>query len=180
MPPPDASNFFLPLDSSKSAHPAHLCRSPKCHSSAAQPVDCSGRACAIDLRGNSPQTYSEDGSDCIVAVIDDGIDVLHQAFQDADGKTRILEIWDQTDDITGPSPIFTYIAGLQSHTAPYGTLHKQAKIDSYIQTERKDGRMIDIGFSLEYCALAFPGIDGGILTSLAYSLNQHDAHRLGA
>jgi subtilisin family serine protease len=40
----------------------------------------------------------EDGSQALVAIIDQGIDILHSAFLDSDGRTRILSIWDQTDD----------------------------------------------------------------------------------
>ena len=36
------------------------------------------------------------GKDIIVAVIDSGIDYTHPDFRNADGTTRILELWDQT------------------------------------------------------------------------------------
>ena len=38
------------------------------------------------------------GRGTIVAVIDSGIDYAHPDFRNADGKTRILELWDQTLD----------------------------------------------------------------------------------
>ncbi|MBI4772776.1 MAG: S8 family serine peptidase [Deltaproteobacteria bacterium] len=47
------------------------------------------------------------GRDVIVAVIDTGIDLNHPDFKDADGKTRVLWVWDQTVDGTPPST-FTY------------------------------------------------------------------------
>lgn len=36
------------------------------------------------------------GNGVVVAVIDSGIDVLHESFQDSSGNTRILALWDQT------------------------------------------------------------------------------------
>lgn len=38
------------------------------------------------------------GTGVLVAVIDSGIDYLHPAFQNSDGTTRILYLWDQTAD----------------------------------------------------------------------------------
>ena len=64
----------------------------------------------------------EKGDRAIVGIIDGGIDVLHEAFLDEDGKTRILAVWDQTGT-DGPSP-----------AAGYGTLHTEAKINDYIIT----------------------------------------------
>jgi endonuclease G len=81
--------------------------------------------------------YSEKGARALIAVIDDGIDVLHQAFLDGQGKSRIVGIWDQTDP-TGPPP------------APfdYGTYHSPAEIASYVQNkqiEKQLGRNVDEG-----------------------------------
>jgi endonuclease G len=56
-----------------------------------------------------------------VGLIDLGIDVLHECFRDAQGKTRILAVWDQTVSHPG--------GGI-----PYGTLHTEADINGYIQT----------------------------------------------
>lgn len=36
------------------------------------------------------------GEGCLIAVIDSGIDYAHPDFQNEDGTTRILELWDQT------------------------------------------------------------------------------------
>ena len=38
------------------------------------------------------------GAGVLVAIIDSGIDYLHPAFQNSDGTTRILYLWDQTAD----------------------------------------------------------------------------------
>ncbi|MCC5670778.1 S8 family serine peptidase [Nostoc sp. CHAB 5784] len=57
-------------------------------------------------------------------------DVLHDAFLDSTGtRTRILAIWDQTDD-TGSSP---NIPGVEQS---FGTEHTEAQINQYIQERR--------------------------------------------
>ena len=63
----------------------------------------------------------ETGSNALIAVIDNGIDVLHEAFLDANGASRIEEIWDQKDD-SGPAP-----PGFSD-----GTLHPSADIANYL------------------------------------------------
>lgn len=80
--------------------------------------------------------HSESGDKAIVAIIDDGIDVLHEAFRDQNGKSRIRAFWDQHDTSGTPN----------AHPS-YGTLHTQADIDGYIAagtvppnlTRNKDG-----------------------------------------
>ncbi len=66
----------------------------------------------------------ENGDRAMVGIIDGGIDVLHEAFLDGNGRTRIYAVWDQTDP-AGPPP------NLQGKPA-YGTLHDQAKINDYV------------------------------------------------
>ena len=46
--------------------------------------------------------YNLKGSGVIVAIIDSGIDYLHRDFQNPDGSSRILYIWDQTETGTPP------------------------------------------------------------------------------
>lgn len=67
---------------------------------------------------------SEKGDKALIAIIDTGIDVLHESFRDKHGNTRILEIWDQTDT-SGPSP--------PNLNKPFGTIHTQAQINNYIR-----------------------------------------------
>lgn len=71
---------------------------------------------------------AEDGSSCLVAVIDGGVDVLHEAFRDAAGRSRLVAVWDQTASGT-PPPGFDYgahwdaaalQAAVQSGAAPPG------------------------------------------------------------
>lgn len=69
----------------------------------------------------------ESGNKALVAVIDGGIDVLHECFRDAAGRSRIEAVWDQSDP-TGPTPAAAgYPAGLN-----FGTLHTRADIARYI------------------------------------------------
>lgn len=44
------------------------------------------------------------GKNVIVAVIDSGIDYAHPDFRNADGTTRIMELWDQTVTMENQSP----------------------------------------------------------------------------
>ncbi len=71
---------------------------------------------------------AETGDACLVAVLDGGIDVLHQAFRDDAGACRIVEVWDQTDP-AGPSPRTVYDRAL---SANYGTVHTADDITRYI------------------------------------------------
>ncbi|HVG23159.1 MAG TPA: S8 family serine peptidase [Thermoanaerobaculia bacterium] len=65
--------------------------------------------------------YSETGDGALVAVIDDGIDVLHEAFLDAAGQSRIVGIWDQRGTC-GPPPA----------NYDYGTFHDAAAVAGYV------------------------------------------------
>lgn len=87
------------------------------------------------INSTTRQRLAEQGDQCLIAVIDADIDVLHAAFREPDqtdssgqivrGKTRIHAVWDQTDS-TGPAP-----AGFQNLG---GTLHMGSDIDGYIAT----------------------------------------------
>ncbi|HEX3526950.1 MAG TPA: S8 family serine peptidase [Thermoanaerobaculia bacterium] len=72
----------------------------------------------------SAGTYEERGNGALVATIDNGIDVLHEAFLDAQGQSRIVGIWDQRDP-TGPPP-----AGFG-----LGTYHDSAAIAGYVKNK---------------------------------------------
>lgn len=45
---------------------------------------------------NSESYNSLNGRGVICGIIDSGIDIFHRVFRNADGSTRIVEIWDQT------------------------------------------------------------------------------------
>jgi subtilisin family serine protease len=89
--------------------------------------DCSNSVPFVhaDRVQNDPQ-HPEKGDRALVALIDAGIDVLHEAFQDKNGQTRIVAIWDQTDN-TGPGP---NVQGRLLH----GTLHSESDINGYISS----------------------------------------------
>jgi subtilisin family serine protease len=76
----------------------------------------------------APSTFQQERGDrSLVSLVADGIDVLHQTFQDAAGRSRILEIWDQNDP-TGPTPHVLY-----GPLAPdYGTVHTESDLQSYL------------------------------------------------
>lgn len=70
--------------------------------------------------------YTEKGEHALVAIIDDGIDILHAAFLDDAGQSRIIGIWDQ-DDASGAPP-----AGFD-----FGTFYDEARIASLVAERSK-------------------------------------------
>lgn len=70
-----------------------------------------------------PQLY---GRGVVIAVADSGIDILHSAFRNADGMTRILRIWDQTkaSDEEYPAP-FDYGRGAEYTTEQINELIRE-------------------------------------------------------
>jgi endonuclease G len=74
--------------------------------------------------GLSPADFEEKGSRALVAVIDNGIDITHETFLDANGKSRIIGIWDQLDE--GPA----------SPGVPFGRYHTREDIAGYLANKR--------------------------------------------
>ena len=74
--------------------------------------------------------FQEKGSGALVAVIDNGIDVLHSAFRNEDGSSCIVAVWDQTDPDHAPG----------SHV-PYGRLHTADDIAKYVDTNTAPERL---------------------------------------
>lgn len=67
-------------------------RRVSCVSEVQNPVSFSGNTGSLSLFGNG----------CIVGIIDSGIDYANPVFRNADGSTRIIAIWDQTEAGTPP------------------------------------------------------------------------------
>ncbi len=61
--------------------------------------------------GDAPLQLSFKGNDVVVGVIDSGIELDHPDFQDADGNTRVMKLWDQT---------YPFDAGLTPAAYGYG------------------------------------------------------------
>jgi len=70
----------------------------------------------------------ERGDAALIGIIDSGIDVLHEAFLDAGGNTRIRYIWDQRTETADASPHVRNAAFTQT----YGTLYDQADIQAMV------------------------------------------------
>lgn len=76
----------------------------------------------------------EKGDAALIGLIDSGIDILHDAFHDAAGHTRILAIWNQRDP-SGPSPRMVDPAFEQDT----GTLHLATDIQQMVDTASTGG-----------------------------------------
>jgi subtilisin family serine protease len=74
---------------------------------------------------------NERGKGALIAIIDSGVDVLHKAFLDEDGKSRIVGIWNQWGT-KGPWPSEVY-SGLKAN---YGTVHKENQIQSFVRNNK--------------------------------------------
>ena len=75
----------------------------------------------------------ERGDSAVVAVIDAGVDVLHEAFRDAAGQTRIVAVWNQIAASAGAAPS---AVDPIAYTQSYGRLYQPAEIQEMI-----DGRV---------------------------------------
>jgi endonuclease G len=73
--------------------------------------------------------FIERGAGALVAIVDDGIDVLHEAFL-GDGGSRIVGIWDQADPDAAPSA-----------DVAFGRLHTAAEIADYVRKGRVPRRL---------------------------------------
>jgi endonuclease G len=71
---------------------------------------------------------AEQGDAALVGLIDSGIDVLHEAFLDAQGKSRIIAVWNQLDN-AGPSPNAVDAAHFNQTR---GTLYLASQIQQFV------------------------------------------------
>ncbi|MBD6617518.1 S8 family serine peptidase, partial [Komarekiella sp. 'clone 1'] len=89
-------------------------------------TDSSTYSTISSIKADTIHQIPEKGDKALIAIIDSGIDLLHKAFLGStENSTRILAIWDQTDD-TGPSPNIPAMFRK-------GTEYKQGQINQYIR-----------------------------------------------
>lgn len=69
-----------------------------------------------------PNAKGNQGEGVVVWIVDYGCDFMHRSFQNEDGSTRILAIWDQAGQKTATSPF------------GYGREHTREDIDRALQT----------------------------------------------
>lgn len=73
----------------------------------------------------------EKGEFVIVGIVDSGIDVLHEAFLDEHGTSRIIAIWDQRDNSGEPPSGFSF-----------GTLYSQPQINDFVKTGKVPNSLV--------------------------------------
>ena len=138
------------------------------------------------------------GRGCLIGVIDSGIDYSHEYFLDENGKSRILELWDQTVytkeqidsalalpasqrkgliggvDISGHG---TAVAGIAARVAPLAEL-----IVVKLGTEKKDGfpRTTQLMQAIDFCVKRglFYGRPIAINISFGNNYGSHDGTSL--
>ena len=76
----------------------------------------------------NPPDGDELGDNALIVIIDTGIDILHDAFLDAAGNTRIIGIWDQTNTSTNMSPAKL---SPSDFTQNYGRLYTAGEIQNF-------------------------------------------------
>lgn len=84
---------------------------------------------------------SEKGGGVLVALIDSGVDVLHDAFKDSQGRTRLVGIWDQTS-AAGDTPAAAAAKGNTAgaaYNARYGRFHSEQDINGYLTANAVPG-----------------------------------------
>ena len=70
-----------------------------------------------------PGNRATGGSNAIVGIVDFGCDFAHDNFREADGRSRVLAIWNQSDAPTANSPL------------GFGRLHQKADIDVALKSD---------------------------------------------
>ncbi len=88
------------------------------------------KGAAVHTRPN----VAERGDKALVGVIDTGIDILHQAFDDSDGNSRIRAVWVQYDD-SGKSP---KEVDPNAFSQDYGSLYTAADIAEFRAARQAD------------------------------------------
>lgn len=93
--------------------------------------------------------YRLTGKDVIVACLDSGIDIYHKDFQNPDGSTRILSLWDQTIPGNPPDGFLT------------GSLYNRNIINEALSLGRNNGNLLVPSFDATGHGTAVCGILAG-------------------
>ncbi|MCP3990255.1 MAG: S8 family serine peptidase [Actinomycetia bacterium] len=72
--------------------------------------------------------FGERGDSAFIGIVDTGVDVLHRAFLDENGGTRLHALWDQRETV-GPSP--STVDG-KVYTQSYGRLYRSDDIQRFV------------------------------------------------
>jgi subtilisin family serine protease len=70
-------------------------------------AECGGTA-VHEAHGSPPNYVGLTGHDVIVGIVDSGIDLIHEDFQDDLGHTRLVSLWDQTTPSSDPPRNFDF------------------------------------------------------------------------
>ena len=71
---------------------------------AAKPVELSLNVAGPRIKApNARNSFGLTGKGVIIGMVDSDIDLINEDFKDNEGKTRVLYLWDQTDNL-GPHP----------------------------------------------------------------------------
>ena len=91
-------------------------------------------------------THGERGDGALIAVIDNGIDVLHEAFLDDQQKTRIVAFWDQRDQsaaigqsVRAHAVSDSGLHAVKQYNLTYGAFYTQEDIQAFVDTKTLPG-----------------------------------------
>lgn len=136
--------------------------------------------------------HGELGERALVAVVDSGVDVLHEAFRDAAGRSRIVAYWDQHDPrvraggakgaVGRDAAAEALIDQLQ---VPYGAVYFAADIDAFIAgaalpasfpatAAAMHGTIVSSIAAGRACGDAAEGFAGGVAPAAALAVVRYD------
>ncbi|MCI0394339.1 MAG: S8 family peptidase [Chloroflexi bacterium] len=103
-----------------------------------------GNGFSLSLRSSAPVRRQHTGRDVVVGIVDWGCDFAHPNFRQADGRTRLLGLWDQTKNRPG----LARNAPLATNKYGYGLIYTAEAINHALQS------------SDPYAALGYHPADG--------------------
>ena len=115
-------------------------------------------SCILQVTQREPRLT---GEGVIVAILDSGIDFFLPEFQDAEGKTRILAIWDQTA-VAEEQQGFLPPPGYQE-----GVLYTREQINEALSLGRENGQKLVPVLDLSGHGTAVAGVAAGSLIGVA-------------